>query len=73
MSAMCSRIKMFPFIKEYVSVHHLIIWTCLKNITSMLLSSKMVVHFFFNAWMEFMEQEEHNDNEIGSLVQWLQF
>ena len=37
MSVMLSKIQMNPFMKEYVSVHHPIIWTCLKNITLMLL------------------------------------
>ena len=34
--------------KEFLSVHHPNIWTVLKNITSMLLSIEMMVHFIRN-------------------------
>ena len=44
---------MFQFMKEYVSVHHPIIYTGLKYITPMLFSIGIEVHFFFGALMEF--------------------
>ena len=47
MSVIHSRIQMFRFMKQYVSVHHPIILTGLKNI--MFLSIYMMVHFVFNA------------------------
>ena len=50
-SVTISRIKITPFIKEFVSVHHHIMWTGLKNITQMLLSIEIMVHFYStNEW-----------------------
>ena len=37
-----------PLMKQFVSVHHPIIWNGLKNITPMLLSIVMTVHFVSN-------------------------
>ena len=39
--------------KEYVPVHHPIIWTVLKNITPMFLSNEMTVHYFLSVWIEY--------------------
>ena len=66
------RTQMFPFIKEYVSVHHPIIYTGLRDLTPMLLSIDMKLHFFFNAWMEFREQNQTGENVVNSLMLWLQ-
>ena len=36
----------------------------------MFLSIEMIVHFVFNARMEFKEQNQLDDNGIDSLMQW---
>ena len=72
MSLLHSRIIMFPFMKYSMSLHRPIIWTGLKYLNPMLLSVDMTVHFFFNAWMEYREKIQMEDNEIDSLMQWLQ-
>ena len=59
------------FMKEYFSVHHLIIWTVLKSLISMLLSIYMVVNFVFNARMKLREKNQQDANRIVSLMQWL--
>ena len=43
------RIKMFPFMKESVSVHHPIIWTGLIDFIPMFLSIEMKAHVVFNS------------------------
>ena len=60
---------MFPFMKEYVSVHHPIIYNGLKYLTPMFLSIKIMVHFSFNAWIEFKEQNQLDEKLIDSLIQ----
>ena len=59
--------------KESVSVHHLIICTGLKILNPMSLSIKIMVHFAFNEWMEFREQNQQDVNGIGSLMQCVKF
>ena len=58
--------------KYSMSLHRSIIWTGLKYLNPMLLSVDMTVHFFFNAWMEYREKIQMEDNEIDSLMHWLQ-
>ena len=53
----------FPFTKESVSFHHPIIWTGLKNLTPILLSIDMKVHFVFDAWIEDKKQK-HPDEDV---------
>ena len=60
---------MFPFVKEFVSVHHPIIYTSLIYITPMFLSIDINVHFLFNAWMEFRGVTQTDENGVDSLMQ----
>ena len=46
MSVMLYRIKMFSFMNKFVSIHHPIIWTGLKTITPMLISTRITVQLF---------------------------
>ena len=48
MSGIRFRIQILLLMKEYVSVYHLIIRNGLKDLTLMLLSIEMAVHFLFN-------------------------
>ena len=59
---------MFQFIKDYVSVHHPIIWTGLKSFTPMLLSIKILVHFVLNEWMEY---DRVQDSLRNKSYEWL--
>ena len=72
MSVVNYRIRIFLFIKYYVSVHHHNIYTGLENITPMFLSIMMKVRFVFNAWMVFRDKNYPDENGIYSLMQWLQ-
>ena len=69
MSVMHFRIKILPFMTYSAPVHRIIIYTGLGDITPMFLSIDMVVHFFFNSWMEFKEQNQMGKNGIYSLMQ----
>ena len=53
MSVIHSIIQMLPYMRKSVSLHHPIIWTGLKNLNTMYLSINMMVHFVFDAWMEY--------------------
>ena len=57
--------------REFVSVHHPIIWTGMKNITLMFHSIGIKVHFVSNVWMECKVLSQKGDNGIDSLMQWL--
>ena len=56
--------KTFSFTKDYVSVHHPIIWTGLKIITPMLLSINTNVNFVFNALMGFIGKNKPDKHGI---------
>ena len=71
MTVIHPRIQMFTFMKESVSFHHPIIWTSLKNITPMFLSIEILVHFVFNALIEYREQKYPKNNGINYFMQWL--
>ena len=58
MSLMHFRIKHFPFMKEYMSVHYPIIYTGLIDIIPVFHSIEIKVHFFFGTLMEFREQNQ---------------
>ena len=73
MTVIHPRIQMFTFMKESVSFHHPIIWTSLKNITPMFLSIEILVHFVFNALIEYREQKYPKNNGINYFMQWLKW
>ena len=54
--------------KEFMSVHHPIIYTGFKDLISMFLQIEMMVHFVFNAWMQVKEQNQLVENVIYSLM-----
>ena len=73
LSVMHSRIKMFPFMKDSVSVHHPIIWTVLINLIPMLLSIHNMVHFIFNTLMKYRGGNQLYEDVNDSLMEWLLF